>query len=159
MKLRILILLCSMSFALMASAQASGGQIRRPVKKQSTTTHNRPTQSSKPRKNEEQSQPQSEQAKPNISPAIQPIPMSGLATYNVVTNTFSILENAQGACQKLRNEGWGAQIYLDSSNMYRVLMVGTNQEPEAVLYRNHARQTYPNAWILKIDNGREFKYE
>ena len=29
MKLRILILLCSMSFALMASAQASGGQIRR----------------------------------------------------------------------------------------------------------------------------------
>lgn len=36
MKLRILILLCSMSFALMASAQASGGQIRRPVKRQSS---------------------------------------------------------------------------------------------------------------------------
>jgi len=34
MKLRILILLCSMSFALMASAQASGGQIRRSGKKQ-----------------------------------------------------------------------------------------------------------------------------
>ena len=41
MKLRILILLCSMSFALMASAQASGGQIRRPGKKQSISNSRR----------------------------------------------------------------------------------------------------------------------
>ena len=41
MKLRILILLCCMSFALMASAQASGGQIRRPGKKQSISNSRR----------------------------------------------------------------------------------------------------------------------
>ena len=34
MKLRLLIFLCFLSFTLMASAQASGGQIRRPVKRQ-----------------------------------------------------------------------------------------------------------------------------
>ena len=38
MKLRILILLCSMSFALMASAQASGGQIARKKPKATTNT-------------------------------------------------------------------------------------------------------------------------
>ena len=41
MKLRILILLCCMSFTLMASAQASGGQIRRPGKKQSISNSRR----------------------------------------------------------------------------------------------------------------------
>ena len=37
MKLRILTLLCCLSFTLMTSAQASGGQIRRPTKTQQTT--------------------------------------------------------------------------------------------------------------------------
>ena len=37
MRLRLLTILCCMSFSLMTSAQASGGQIRRPVKKQSTS--------------------------------------------------------------------------------------------------------------------------
>ena len=41
MKLRILTLLCCMSFTLMASAQASGGQIRRPGKKQSISNSRR----------------------------------------------------------------------------------------------------------------------
>ena len=41
MKLRILTLLCCISFALMASAQASGGQIRRPGKKQSISNSRR----------------------------------------------------------------------------------------------------------------------
>ena len=41
MKLRILTLLCCLSFALMASAQASGGQIRRPGKKQSISNSRR----------------------------------------------------------------------------------------------------------------------
>lgn len=141
-----------MSFSLMASAQASGGQTRRNSPKPKTEVR----KPSKPRN----TTGKTEQSAPiETSPAIQPIPMADLAKYNVVIGTFSILANAQGLCQSLRNEEWGAQIYLDLSNMYRVLMIGSDQEPEAVLYRNHARQKYPNAWILKIDNGREFKYE
>ena len=152
MKLRILTLLCCMSFTLMTSAQASGGQIRR--------------SSSKP-KTEVKKQSKSYNATPHVeqststytSPAIQPISISSLATYNVVISTFRIIGNAQTLCQRLRNEGWSAQIYLDSSNMYRVLMVGTSDEPEAILYRNNAKQTYPDAWILKVENGRAFKFE
>ena len=41
MKLRILILLCCMSFALMASAQASGGQIRRKEAKHTSVSNNK----------------------------------------------------------------------------------------------------------------------
>lgn len=37
MKNKLLMIICCLSFSLMASAQASGGQIRRPVKKQSTS--------------------------------------------------------------------------------------------------------------------------
>lgn len=92
------------------------------------------------------------------SDEIQPIAIDRLAKYNVVVATYSVLANAQGECQRLRNQGWGAQIYLDSK-MYRVLMVGMNDEPEAVLYRDHARKTYPNAYIMSVDNGRTYKYE
>lgn len=48
MKLRILILLCCMSFSIMASAQASGGQIRRPGKKQSISNSRRSVTPSNP---------------------------------------------------------------------------------------------------------------
>lgn len=37
MKMKLMMLICCLSFSLMALAQASGGQIRRPVKKQSTS--------------------------------------------------------------------------------------------------------------------------
>lgn len=153
MKLRILILLCSMSFALMASAQASGGQIRRNTTKPRTEVkkHSNP-RNAVPRVEQQSTQTYAQ-------PAIQPISISSLATYNVVISTLSILSNAQGLCQSLRDKGWSAQIYLDPSNMYRVLMVGTNDEPEAILYRNNAKQTYPDAWILKVENGRAFKFE
>ena len=144
------------TLSVVASAQASGGQIRRPAKKQSSGVTKRSATSSHPRSNREHT----EQSAPTYTPpAIQPIPMSSLAKYNIVVATFSILGNAQGLCQSLRDKGWGAQIYLESSNMYRVLMVGMSDEPEAILYRDNARNTYPNAWIMCVDNGRTFKYE
>lgn len=155
MKIKLLIIICCLSFSLMSSAQASGGQIRRPVKKQSTVTARSNVSISQGKTIE-----RTEQRTPaNTPPSIQPISKSDLAIYNVVVCTYGILANAQGACQKLRDEGWGAQIYLDSKKMYRVLMVGTDQEPEALVYRNHAKQTYPDAWILKIENGQEMKYQ
>ncbi len=156
MKFRLMTLLCCLSFSLIASAQASGGQIRRPVQRQPGNTKNRTVTSPKPSSTTSSIVVD---IPVNTPPAIQPILIGDLATYNVVVSTFSILANAQGLCQTLRDKGWGAQIYLDSSNMYRVLMLGTSNEPEAVLYRNHARETYPNAWILKIENGKEIRYE
>ena len=155
MVLRILTIICCLSFSLMASAQASGGQIRRPVKKQSTVTARSNVSISRGKTIE-----RTEQRTPaNTPPSIRPISKSDLAIYNVVVCTYGILANAQGACQKLRDEGWGAQIYLDSKKMYRVLMVGSDQEPEALVYRNYAKQTYPDTWILKIENGQEMKYQ
>jgi cell division septation protein DedD len=145
-----------MSFSLMASAQASGGQIRRPVKRQSTSVSRKPVTTTKSQSNAEEEKPISPT---DSSPNIEPVPISSLAMYNVVISTFSILGNAQRECQKLREAGWDAQIYLDSSNMYRVLMVGSSDEPEAILYRNHARQTYPNAWILCVRNGQAYRYQ
>lgn len=148
---RIVLTLCCLIFSLLTFAQASGGQIRRPTKRQSTKV-----MPSKPYRSTVKTEINPPEQSP---PAIQPIPMSSLAKYNVVISTYAILSNAQGSCQKLRDEGWGAQIYLDGSNHYRVLMVGISDEPEAILYRNYARQTYPDAWILKIENGHESKYE
>ena len=153
MKMKLMMSICCLSFSLMASAQASGGQIRRPVKKQSTVTARSNVSISQGKTIE-----RTEQRTPaNTPPSIQPISKSDLAIYNVVVCTYAILANAQGTCQKLRDEGWGAQIYFDSKKMYRVLMVGTDQEPEALIYRNHAKQTYPDTWILKIENGQEIR--
>ncbi len=150
---RVFMALMLLLFPVLVMAQASGGQIRRPVKKQSvvSTRSNVSTSQGVTIERTEQRTPAS------TPPSIQPISKSDLAIYNVVVCTYGILANAQGACQKLRDDGWGAQIYLDSKKMYRVLMVGTDQEPEALVYRNHAKQTYPDAWILKIENGQEVR--
>lgn len=168
MKYKLLTLLCCLSVTLSASAQASGGQIRRTTKIQNNVANKTAPPSHNENKSKDRSKNQSKSSKAIshtkqrtstfTTPTIQPIPMGNLATYNIVVSTFRFLDNAQGLCQKLRDEGWGAQIYVDSSNMYRVLMAGTSDESEAIKYRNHARQTYPNAWILFINNGKEEKY-
>lgn len=156
---RLLLLLILSMLITQSYAQASGGQIRRPVKKQSTVVARSNVSTSQGNAIENAIERIEQRTPANTHPSIQPISKSDLAIYNVVVCTYGILANAQGACQKLRDEGWGAQIYLDSKKMYRVLMVGTDQEPEALVYRNHAKQTYPDAWILKIENGQEMKYQ
>ena len=152
MRNRFYIAIILILIPLTALAQASGGQIKRPVKKQSTISNRSNVSTSQGNTVE-----QTVKIPVNTPPSIQPISKSDLAIYNVVVSTYSILANAQGLCQKLREKGWGAQIYLDAKNMYRVLLVGSDQEPEALMYRNHARQTYPDAWILKIENGQEIR--
>lgn len=153
MKIKYIILFWATLLPLVVSAQASGGQIRRNV----TKTNTEVKKASKPHR----STSQTEQSAPTYAPpAIQPLPISSLSKFNIVAGTYSILANAQGFCQSLRDKGWGAQIYFDSSNnMYRVLMVGTNDEPEAVLYRKKAQESYPASWIMVVDNGQLYRYE
>ena len=44
--------------------------------------------------------------------------------------------------------------------MYRVLMYkSSNSEEEARRCRNKAREKYPAAWIMCVENGRTYKYE
>ena len=164
---RILYTLVFIIVPTLAIAQASGGQIRRePQKKDKTTVvkktgkdstgnkTNSPT-TSIPNNGSTTTSPQ------GTTPAqeIQPIPLDSLSAYNIVIGSMLSFENAQLMCQKLRDAGWSAQIYCEKSRWYRILMVGTADEPEALLYRDHARKTYPGAWIMCKQNGRTFRYE
>lgn len=136
-------------------AQASDGQIRRPVRKQANKVTTSQANSTKPRTTTKTEH----NASTYTQPSIQILSINDLATYNIVAGTYSILANAQRLCQKLRDEGWSAQIFSDAPNMFRVLMLGTSDEPEAILYRDYARKAYPDVWILKVDNNRIYKYE
>ena len=147
---RCLILFFCVAFSILASAQASGGQIRREASKSKTEIK----KSAKPRNNSTQVGKDT-----NKSSTIEPVSMSSLAPYNVVVSSFGILSNAQGLCRHLREEGWDANIYMDPSNKYLVLIVGTDSESEARYNMNNARHTYPNAWILKVENNHAFKFE
>ena len=93
--------------------------------------------------------------------SIQPIPIDSLNKYNVVIGSYGLLPNAQKLCNSLRDKGFVSNICFDSSFiMYRVLLFsGTNNEQDARLNRNKAREDYPNAWIMCIENGGIYKLE
>ena len=160
MKKVIYLSIMFLMISLTISAQEPGGQItrKRTAKVLSQTSVQTKKNNSKPRQQTRKTSKarsttvQVEQKAPSYT-SIQPIPISSLATYNDVVGAFSVLSNAQYLCQKLRDEGWGAQICIYYT--YRVIMVGTNQESEAVSYINQARLTsFPGAYILKVENGR-----
>lgn len=90
---------------------------------------------------------------------IQPISMDKLLTYNVVVSMFSIIDNARINCQKLRDAGYNAQIYRNSKGMYRVIAGSFKNEFDALNCRTllHANG-YSDAWIICIDNEREYRY-
>ena len=141
----------------MASAQASGGQISRSTHKQRTEVK----KSSKQRNNTTQA----EQSTPTYIPpaiksvSIEPISISSLQKYNVVVESCISLASAQIECKKLRDAGFNSEIILDTSNMFRLLMYfSTNSEEDAQRYRNRARDKYPKAWIMCVENGRTYRY-
>ena len=153
MKLRLFTLLCCLTFALMASAQASGGQITRKntpgtrSKKENTKRNVVKTSSSGT-------------VHPTASvQIIQPTPITDLSIYNIVVSSMGMLENANGLCQSLREKGYSSLIYHDTSaSLYRVTIGSTNNEQEAINLRDQARNTYPDAWILYIVNGHQERY-
>ena len=78
---------------------------------------------------------------------------SGLQNYSVVVGSFSVIANAEGLQQRLKNAGYAAQIVKNEDrNMYRVVASTFNNKADAVQSRDQLRGTYADAWLLY--NGR-----
>ncbi len=153
MKRLILLFLLSMLIT-QSYAQASGGQIRRKVNTTSKTNHVKRNRTSEAKSNN------SVEALSTVS-IIQPTPISGFSTYNVVVGSMGIIENASRFCQSLRDRGYTSLIYQDNrpgTVLYRITIGSSNNEQEALRIRDQARNTYPDAWILYFVNGKQERY-
>ena len=74
---------------------------------------------------------------------------SGLLSYSVVVGSFSVMANAEGLQQRLKNAGYSAQIVKNEDrNMYRVVASTYNDKASAVQSRDQLRGSYPDAWLL-----------
>ena len=78
---------------------------------------------------------------------------AGLQAYSVVVGSFSVIANAEGLQQRLKNAGYAAQIVKNEDrNMYRVVASTFANKADAVKSRDQLRGTYADAWLLY--NGR-----
>lgn len=74
---------------------------------------------------------------------------SGLKSYSVVVGSFSLIANAEGLQQTLKNAGYDAQIVRNTDrNMYRVVAATFSSKVDAAASRNEFRVKYPDAWLL-----------
>lgn len=74
---------------------------------------------------------------------------ASLRDYSVVVGSFSVIANAEGLQQRLRNAGYNAQIVKNEDrNMYRVVASTFDSKYDAVQSRDQLRATYPDAWLL-----------
>ena len=145
---RVFIFSLLIMFPVLMMAQASGGQIRRKVSTTSKT-------------NSVKRETKKENRTDKTIPLIQPTPISGFSTYNVVVCTMGIIANASRFCQSLRDQGYSSLIYQDDRpemTLYRITIGSTNNEQEALRIRDQARNTYPDAWILYFVNGKQERY-
>ena len=79
---------------------------------------------------------------------------AGLKDFSVVVGSFSVIANAEGLQQRLKNAGYAAQIVKNEDrNMYRVVASTFSTKAEAVQSRDQLRATYPDAWLLIIAGG------
>ncbi len=74
---------------------------------------------------------------------------TGLKDFSVVVGSFSVVANAEGLQQRLKNAGYPAQVVKnDERNMYRVVATTFDSKADAVQSRDELRATYPDAWLL-----------
>lgn len=74
---------------------------------------------------------------------------AGLRNFSVVVGSFSVIANAEGLQQRLKNAGYNAQIVKNEDrNMYRVVASTFDSKADAVQSRDQLRATYPDAWLL-----------
>ena len=74
---------------------------------------------------------------------------TGLKNYSVVVGSFSVIANAEGLQQRLKNAGYAAQIVKNEErNMYRVIASTFDTKAEAAQSRDQLRATYQDAWLL-----------
>jgi len=73
----------------------------------------------------------------------------GLRDFSVVVGSFSVIANAEGLQQRLKNAGYAAQIVKNEErNMYRVVASTFDDKASAVQSRDELRADYPDAWLL-----------
>ena len=73
----------------------------------------------------------------------------GLRNFSVVVGSFSVIANAEGLQQRLKNAGYDAQIVKNTErNMYRVVAATYDDKSVTVSKLNQLRATYPDAWLL-----------
>lgn len=73
----------------------------------------------------------------------------GIRDFSVVVGSFSVIANAEGLQQRLKNAGYAAQVVKnDERNMYRVVASTFSDKASAVRSRDQLRSTYPDAWLL-----------
>lgn len=74
---------------------------------------------------------------------------TGLRNFSVVVGSFSVIANAEGLQQRLKNAGYDAQVVKNEDrNMYRVIASTFDDKVSAVQSRDQLRSTYPDAWLL-----------
>jgi cell division protein FtsN len=76
---------------------------------------------------------------------------AGLKNFSVVVGSFSLRANAEGLQQTLRNEGYDAQVVMNSNvspAMYRVVATTFDNKADAAASRNGLQTKYPGAWLL-----------
>lgn len=74
---------------------------------------------------------------------------NGLSNFSVVVGSFSVIANAEGLQQRLKNAGYAAQVVKNvDRNMYRVVASTFEDKASAVQSRDQLRGTYPDAWLL-----------
>lgn len=72
-----------------------------------------------------------------------------LKEFSVIVGSFSVIANAEGLQQRLKNAGYAAQIVKnEAKNMYRVVASTFDSKSAAVQSREQLRATYPDAWLL-----------
>ncbi|MGN1263870.1 MAG: SPOR domain-containing protein [Prevotella sp.] len=74
---------------------------------------------------------------------------NGLKNFSVVVGSFSLIANAEGLQQTLRQAGYDAQIVKNNDrNMYRVVAATFDTKADAAASRNELRAQYADAWLL-----------
>ena len=74
---------------------------------------------------------------------------AGLRNYSVVVGSYSVLANAEGEQNRLKNAGYAAQIVKnEKGNTYRVVASTFDNKSDAVRSRDELRAKYADAWLL-----------
>ena len=76
---------------------------------------------------------------------------NGLKAFSVVVGSFGLVSNAEGLQQRLRDQGYDAQIVKNEDrNMYRVIASTFDSKADAARSRDQfrAQEAYKDAWLL-----------
>jgi cell division protein FtsN len=76
---------------------------------------------------------------------------NGLKAFSVVVGSFGLVSNAEGLQQRLKDQGYDAQIVKNEDrNMYRVIASTFDNKADAARSRDQfrAQEAYKDAWLL-----------